>query len=110
MNIRTYMKKQALWSNKTFGPGPRAEGICKHIEKELAEVRAEPYSPEEWADIAILALDGMWRCHVYGPTVPYNIESAADIVERTMLLKQDENRARKWPPPGPQDSANEHIR
>ena len=107
MNIRTYVTRQAKWSTKVFGAGPRSEGICRHIEKELAEVRSEPYSPTEWADIAILALDGLWRCQV---AQGYSIADAAEIAERTMRSKQHNNRLREWPPPCAQDQANEHIR
>ena len=56
-----FLNSKILWSWKTFGPGARAEGICKHIEKELLEVRAKPDDLSEWVDIILLATDGALR-------------------------------------------------
>lgn len=56
-----YLKKQIAWSRKTFGPGRRTVGICKHIESELKEIQANPGDLFEWLDVVILALDGAWR-------------------------------------------------
>ena len=98
-NIAACLERQRVWSFKTFGPGARTLGITKHIEKEIAEVRAEPDSLEEWCDIAILALDGAWRAD-YTP----------QEVEAEMNRKQQVNFHRSWPLPSPDHESNEHIR
>jgi hypothetical protein len=105
--IRTYVRKQMKWSRKTFGGGRRTEGICKHIEKELTEIRADPRDAKEWADIAILALDGLWRCY---NDDDYDDEMLARIAADVLIMKQDINFGREWPPPGSEDEPNEHVR
>lgn len=57
-----WMRRQIKWSSETFGLGRRNKGIVEHIRKELREVEQKPYDLEEWIDVAILALDGAWRC------------------------------------------------
>jgi hypothetical protein len=94
-----YLEKQIGWSRATFGPSFRWKGILKHIRKELREIKAEPASLEEWIDVVILALDGAWRAG----------NSPAAIVDM-LCRKQARNFARRWPPPGPDDKATEHIR
>ena len=74
------------WSKQAYGPGMRTEGICKHIEKELAEVRKDPTDPEEWVDIILLALNGIQRLDIGG-------EKILDW----FFMKVDKNVARKWP-------------
>lgn len=95
-----YLKRQREWSRRTFGFGPRTEGICKHIEKELAEIRKAPYS-FEWLDVVILALDGMWRTGA----------SLTDI-QNALWEKQEENLRRSWPDPKElsQNEVSEHIK
>ena len=95
------MRRQIKWSERTFGHGVRTGGITRHIEKELAEIRAAPHDLTEWADVVILALDGAWRAG-YAP------EEIAAALER----KQAVNFARQWPPAsdvGPNEPT-EHIR
>lgn len=91
MNIATFdfeahLARQAAFSAVTFGPGARTEGICDHIRKELVEVAAAPGDLKEWIDVAILALDGAWRC---GAT-------PAQIIE-ALVAKQSKNEGRAWP-------------
>ena len=91
MNITTFdfeahLARQAAFSALTFGPGARTEGICDHIRKELVEVAAAPDDLKEWIDVAILALDGAWRC---GAT-------PAQIIE-ALVAKQSKNEGRAWP-------------
>ena len=91
MNIATFdfeahLARQAAFSALTFGPGARTEGICDHIRKELVEVAAAPGDLKEWIDVAILALDGAWRC---GAT-------PAQIIE-ALVAKQIKNEGRAWP-------------
>ncbi len=94
-----FLERKNEWSDGTFGKGERAEGICKHIEKELAEVRAEPGDIFEWIDIVFLALDGAHR-QGYTPEMVWN----------AMLVKQYRNAKRKWPVPGGPVQPVEHIR
>lgn len=98
-DIGEYLSRQKAWSRPTFGDGFRTEGICRHIEKELAEIRAEPLALEEWIDVIILALDGFWR---HGGT-PASLR-------RLLESKQTKNFNRKWPSIQPEDQPVEHIR
>lgn len=80
------VRQQKEWSEKTFGPGPRAEGLLRHIEKELSEVREDPTDVEEWVDIMLLAMDGAWRTGC----------TPAQVAE-ALLMKQAKNRGRSYP-------------
>lgn len=97
--IVDYVRRQMFWSATTFGRGLRTIGVTKHIEKECAEIRAEPSDLEEWIDVMILALDGYWR---HGGT-------AEDLPWR-LRAKQDKNFAREWPPIQPEDQPTEHVK
>jgi len=85
-DFEAHLARQAAFSALTFGPGARTEGICDHIRKELVEVAAAPGDLKEWIDVAILALDGAWRC---GAT-------PAQIIE-ALVAKQIRNEGRAWP-------------
>lgn len=98
MNLFNLLNRQRRWSRETFGDGQRTEGILRHIEKELDEVRSKPNDLREWADIVILALDGALR---RGFT-PFDIC-------RALEKKQAENMARVWNV-GPEDEPVEHVR
>ncbi len=99
--LALYLAKHMAWSAATFGDGQRVEGICKHIEKELAEIRRDPRDLVEWIDVIILALDGYWRAGG-------DPRHVMDLLE----MKQRENMARKWPAPGtvPEGEPTEHVR
>jgi len=86
MDFLHYIDAHRLWSARTFGPGARTEGLCRHIAKELDEIRAKPTDLEEWIDVMILALDGAWRTGA----------SPEDIV-RTLTAKSKKNHMREWP-------------
>lgn len=96
-----HLRRQREWSEKTFGPGPRSQGVVDHIRKELLEIEADPKDLSEWIDVVILALDGAWRS---GAT-PGQIIAA-------LLDKQDKNERRQWPDwrTQPADKAIEHVR
>lgn len=96
-----YLRRQRLFSERTFGPGDRAKGIVDHIRKELIEIEAAPGDLKEWLDIATLALDGAWRAG-------YPSEQICAQLERT--LTRNENR--KWPDwrTAAPDKAIEHDR
>lgn len=59
--IEDFLERQIKWSKEAFGETKRTEGILKHINKEVDEVRENPEDLIEWIDIVILALDGYWR-------------------------------------------------
>lgn len=85
-NFIDHLINQRIWSEKTFGPGARQQGVVDHIRKELLEIEAAPYDLTEWIDVVILALDGAWRAG----------HSPADIVA-ALQAKQAKNERRKWP-------------
>ena len=85
-DFEAHLQGQRDWSERTFGPGPRAAGIIDHIRKELKEIEAKPTDLSEWIDVAILALDGAWRS---GAT-PQQIIDA-------LVAKQEKNETRVWP-------------
>lgn len=100
-DFEAHLARQIAFSETTFGPGPRVEGVTDHIAKELQEVRDSGGSLEEWVDVIILGLDGAWRS---GAT-PRQIIDA-------IVAKQTRNEGRKWPDwrtaaPG---KAIEHVR
>lgn len=104
--LATFIERQREWSQQPspngFGPGCRLEGVCKHIESELAEIRsAKPKSLEllvEWCDVIILALDGAWR----GGFSP-------DMICQMLMLKSQLNHSRQWPP-APPDQPSMHAK
>jgi hypothetical protein len=101
MDFIQYIVKQREWSERTFGRGPRTNGITRHIEEELAEIRAAPHDLSEWIDVVILALDG-------GGRAGYTPEEIVAELER----KQAVNFAREWPPAKDvdPDQPSEHVR
>lgn len=96
--IAKYLSQQIEWSQRTFGTAKRTLGITKHIEKEIAEVRAKPDDLSEWIDIIILALDGYWR---HGGT--------PETIEADLNTKQKKNFKRQYPMTN-EDEPSEHIR
>ena len=60
-DLHKHLARQIQFSQQTFGPGSRTEGILDHIQRELDEVKAAPDDVSEWIDIIILAFDGAWR-------------------------------------------------
>lgn len=94
-----YLTRQIAWSKRTFGHGVRTMGITRHIEKELAEIRAAPHDLTEWIDVVILALDGAWRAG-------YTSKQIANELE----LKQAVNFARTYSFPTSEDEPSEHVR
>ena len=101
MDFIQYIVKQREWSERTFGHSTRTNGITRHIEKELAEIRVAPRDLGEWIDVVILALDGAWRAG-------YTPEEIVAELER----KQAVNFAREWPPAKDvdPDQPSEHVR
>lgn len=94
-----WVSDKIAWSYKTFGVGKRAEGVCQHIEKELAEIRADPDDVSEWADVILLALDGACRTgHTPGEVVDAIIE------------KQRTNTFRSWSRISQEDKPTFHVK
>jgi hypothetical protein len=85
-HLEAHLRRQQAFSEKTFGPGARVEGVTDHIAKELAEVRESGGALAEWVDVIILGFDGAWRS---GAT-PEQIVAA-------IVAKQKKNEARAWP-------------
>lgn len=81
------------FSQKTFGPGPRTEGISKHIRQELKEIAKDPQDIEEWIDVISLGLDGAWRC-LKGRVPDHQIGA---LIAAVLEGKQQRNQNRVWP-------------
>lgn len=81
-----HLERQSAFSQATFGPGTRINGVLDHISKEIEEVRADPQDITEWADLLILALDGALR-------QGFDPQDILDAVQ----LKQIKNEGRTWP-------------
>lgn len=84
--IVEFLIDQAEFSERTFGPEGKTEGVLAHIRKELDEISAVPDDVSEWIDVAILAFDGARR-RGYSP------RQIADALETKLAV----NKARKWP-------------
>lgn len=96
-----HLARQREFSERTFGPTLRTQGILTHIRDELDEIAADPHDLSEWVDVVILALDGAWR----SGHQPQQIIDA-------IIAKQAVNEARTWPDWrtfGPDDSIN-HVK
>lgn len=100
-DFAAHLQRQADFSLRTFGPGPRVEGVTDHIAKELQEVRDSKGDLKEWVDVVILGLDGAWRS---GATPQQIIEA--------IVAKQAKNEGRTWPDwrTAPEGQAIEHDR
>lgn len=100
-DFRAHLVRQRQWSEATFGPARRTEGLLNHIRKELDEIAREPLDIEEWIDLVILALDGAWR-HGASP----------DQIIATLAGKQAKNEQRTWPDwrGVSEDQPIEHVR
>ena len=96
-----YIEAQRVLSTRNYGPGPRLQGVLKHLAKELTEVELDPQDPFEWADLIILAIDGAWREGI-----------SPGVLTRALVEKQAINARRRWPDwrtAGP-DQPIEHVR
>lgn len=84
------MTAQKSWSSQTFGTEDRTEGVLKHLESEISEVRDTDFGSdarkEEIADLMILVMDLAWR----------NGMSAADLKD-AVDTKSARNYLRHYP-------------
>ena len=85
-DLIAHLARQRSFSLQTFGPGPRTEGICNHIRKELQEITQAPADLTEWIDVALLAFDGALRAG-YSPAT----------IATALGAKLAANQARNWP-------------
>lgn len=85
-DFHAHLARQAAFSLTAFGPGARTAGVCDHIRKELLEIADKPDDLSEWIDVAILALDGAWRCG-----------GSPEQIIAAMVAKQTKNEGRVWP-------------
>jgi hypothetical protein len=107
--------RQIAWSRATFGPGPRHEGVSDHIRKELDEIHVDLINArdpsKEWVDVAILALDGLWRS-IQAANPAWSTDQVAERVVAMVRAKQAKNELRSWPDwrTADPDKAIEHVR
>ena len=96
-----HLRRQESWSRKTFGPGPRTQGVLDHIRKEIGEISDAPDDLQEWVDLIILGFDGALRAN-----------HAPQFILDVIRAKQTINETRKWPDwrTQPEDKAIEHIK
>ena len=98
-DFESFVERHRRWSFDTFGSGRQTLGLTRHIETELAEIRANPEDLSEWIDVIMLALDGYLR---HG--------GAAENLMHDLRAKQDINFARSWPAATDEDTPAEHDR
>lgn len=97
-DIEKWELEVAEWSDEKFGRNRSPEGPIHHLKKEVEELIADPYHPEEYADCMLLLLDA-WRLR------GGNLETLL-IAARS---KFEINKARQWGEPD-ENGVVEHIR
>lgn len=107
-DYESVMKRKYEWSIKQFGKGYSPEGILDHMEKEIAEVRAQPTDLEEWIDLMFLSTDGAHRLvkATYPKATP---DEVVAVVRSAFEQKLRININRKWGERVP-GKAIEHVR
>lgn len=113
ITIKDYIKRQRIWSERTFGPGDRTAGIIDHIQKELLEIEDDPDDLMEWVDVIILGFDGLWRALAYNMNIhDPSPDDIGAVVCDLMEQKYFKNEARQWPDwrTAKTDKAIEHVR
>lgn len=100
-DLIVHLHRQIAFSECTFGPGARPQGVIDHIRKELKEIEAHPGELSEWVDVILLALDGAWRAGHTPEQIAFGIYD-----------KQMKNERRAWPDWRTADPAKaiEHVR
>lgn len=85
-----HLRRQMEFSERTYGPGARTDGVCDHIRKELREVQDDAAAGlstlPEWVDVIILGFDGAWRSG-----------ASPEQIVAAIVAKQTKNEGRKWP-------------
>jgi hypothetical protein len=116
-----HLTRQIVFSKGTFGINNRLNGLLDHISKELIEIKTEIDNCQnksgqekisnEFVDVVILALDGLWRSVQL--EYPYlRTDDIANISASYIFDKQNKNENRVWPDWRTTDSnkAIEHVR
>lgn len=104
---------QTAFSRAMFGDcnfrGPAA--VLDHVRKEVEEIAREPSNPTEWADLAILALDGLQRANWLTNNAALS-EKPPTAAKDVLIGKMRANFQRDWPALSEQDPtlAVEHVR
>lgn len=104
---------QTAFSQTMFGDcnfrGPAA--VLDHVRKEVEEIAREPSNPTEWADLAILALDGLQRANWLANNAELS-EHPPTAAKDVLIGKMRANFQRDWPALSEQDPtrAVEHVR
>lgn len=99
-----YIRQHKEWSKQAFGEYNYLEGLLKHIEKKVNEVRVEAAAGnrsavlEELVDIIILTIDTAWR-----------EDFLPDEIVAALLDKQNISRLKTYPKITSPDEPNEHI-
>ena len=114
-DLIAHITRQGAFGRATFGPGPRTEGVLKHIESEIEEVRRAAEEGDldelvkEWTDIVILGLDGLIRAVrvreeerrvksvLSCPRSYVTHDEVARISVDNIVGKQAKNEMRDWP-------------
>ena len=111
-DLIAHLTRQGAFGRAIFGPGPRTEGVLKHIESEIEEVRRAAAEGDlnelvkEWTDIAILGLDGLIRAvrareEAFNAQMILSLYITHDEVARiavdNIVGKQAKNEMRDWP-------------
>lgn len=112
-DFQAHLTRQMAFSRATWGPGKRQRGIVEHLRKELIELEESGGAPEEWADIVLLALDGLLRSNAFNnPDRPLTSDGSAKAALQDILFKQSKNELRVWPNwrEASQNEAIEHKR
>ena len=103
MQLEDYLYKLYNWSFRTFGHKQKLSSVTDHIREELLEVEAtDGKDAEEWADIIMMAFDGM---HRHAKCTP---EQATDMLWKKLRICME----RKWPDPStvPEGMPMKHIK
>lgn len=104
---------QTAFSLTMFGDcnfrGPAA--VLDHVRKEVEEIAHDPINPTQWADLAILALDGLQRANWLTNNVALS-EKPPTAAKDVLIGKMHVNFQRDWPALSEQDPnrAVEHVR
>lgn len=94
------LERVRKWSQETFGPGLRTNGVIEHIKTEFKEIQREPHSLE-WIDVIILGFDGALRAG-------HEPQTVLNAIKEKWII----NFNREWPDwtQFRQDEAIEHVR
>lgn len=83
-----YIAEHIDFSLEALGPGERRDGLLRHLESELQEIRdaSDDEVLGEWVDVIILGIDGAQRTG-----------ANASQIAAALVAKLKRNKARTWP-------------